>query len=536
MKSKTISLILILLYISSIPTLLFITQTNNTIMNNNYKVCPRMATTHGQISISGNAELETFCVIEGSGSGTKNDPYIIKNFEITISVFAPGIYIENTDVFLIIQDCTVQDGDSIPATGIFLDNCSNILITTNVVKLNWDGIRLKDSENNSIIDNECSFNEQYGISLQRSNNSIIVDNTVNYNEYGIISSQSSHCIISNNYLEGNDYGIECEGVENEISNNFCFISVFYGFTLNTINSTIINNTLWSNNFCGIYLRGDENILSDNVMEYNKQHGLWLSGASNNFIIGNNCTNNVWDGINLASSSNGNHIWVNIFSDNSNNQTYCESSTGNVWNNDLLGNYYGDYLTQNPTASANGSLWDLPYLINGTTSDNDIYPLMDETKSDIDDDGLLNYEEFYFNTNLTNNDSDYDEMPDLWEVQNNLNPINPNSGDDPDVDLLNNIDEYTNNTDPHNPDSDDDGMPDGWEVQNALNPNSDDAGDDPDNDDYTNLQEYINNTDPHEYDEHEEPDKGILGYSIFSIILIMALGMYFLWTKQKIRFN
>jgi PKD repeat protein len=62
------------------------------------------------------------------------------------------------------------------------------------------------------------------------------------------------------------------------------------------------------------------------------------------------------------------------------------------------------------------------------------------------------------------------------------------------------------SDPNDPDSDDDQMPDGWEVDNYLDPN-DSTGDngadgDADGDGYTNLEEYEGGTDPQ--DENSWP--------------------------------
>jgi len=67
------------------------------------------------------------------------------------------------------------------------------------------------------------------------------------------------------------------------------------------------------------------------------------------------------------------------------------------------------------------------------------------------------------------------MPDGWEVDYLLNPLVNDTMLDPDNDLLVNIQEYQFNTNPQNPDSDGDGWTDGDEVLNygtdPLDPNS-----------------------------------------------------------------
>ena len=72
--------------------------------------------------------------------------------------------------------------------------------------------------------------------------------------------------------------------------------------------------------------------------------------------------------------------------------------------------------------------------------------------------------------------------------------------DSDRDGLADVIELTvSHTNPNEPDSDFDGLPDGWEVANALDPNSavgaNGASGNPDGDGYTNLQEYLGGSNP-----------------------------------------
>jgi hypothetical protein len=68
------------------------------------------------------------------------------------------------------------------------------------------------------------------------------------------------------------------------------------------------------------------------------------------------------------------------------------------------------------------------------------------------------------------DADCDGMPDEWELANELNPANPlDALLDNDADALINKDEYFWNVDPHNPDTDGDGIPDGLEVSQGTDP-------------------------------------------------------------------
>ncbi len=103
---------------------------------------------------------------------------------------------------------------------------------------------------------------------------------------------------------------------------------------------------------------------------------------------------------------------------------------------------------------------------------------DDGLLDFDDDGLLNMQEYYANSDPTEKDTDDDGLSDM--------------------------DEYIiHRTLPSNEDSDNDGMPDGWEVNNELNPLFDDAYLDSDGDGVSNLDEYISGTSPSSSDGFDQ---------------------------------
>ncbi len=109
------------------------------------------------------------------------------------------------------------------------------------------------------------------------------------------------------------------------------------------------------------------------------------------------------------------------------------------------------------------------------------------------------------------DSDFDGMPDTWEIANGLNPSVNDAGDNLDGDSLTNLEEYNRGTNPsvadlpglahglsslftlnaadRAADSDSDGLPDWWEALYGFNLAVADALQDPDGDGLTNLEEY-----------------------------------------------
>ncbi len=159
----------------------------------------------------------------------------------------------------------------------------------------------------------------------------------------------------------------------------------------------------------------------------------------------------------------------------------------------------------------------------------VYPLGSPThtsNTDLDEDGLLDFEEEIIGTDVNNSDTDGDTVLDGLEVnQYVLNPQVPDIDWDSDSDGLTNMDEidvyltnplnpdsdfdtlsdgdeiYVYFTSPFSSDSDEDGMPDNYEIlYDSHDPNDPtDAQEDPDNDNLINLDERAMGTHP------ENPD-------------------------------
>jgi len=117
-------------------------------------------------------------------------------------------------------------------------------------------------------------------------------------------------------------------------------------------------------------------------------------------------------------------------------------------------------------------------------------------SDLDGDSISDAEEMIIGTNHNSSDSDSDSLPDPWEIQYGLNPLDPSDANgDLDGDGVLNVEEFNNNCNPLLSDSDSDLMPDLWELENGLDPTTDDSQGDPDEDFVTNVKEYEDGTDP-----------------------------------------
>ncbi|MGY5853705.1 MAG: hypothetical protein RTU92_09085 [Candidatus Thorarchaeota archaeon] len=154
------------------------------------------------------------------------------------------------------------------------------------------------------------------------------------------------------------------------------------------------------------------------------------------------------------------------------------------------------------------------------------PNLADSDANYDSDGLTNLQEYEWNTNPEDSDTDDDELSDSTEV--NVwftNPLLADSDDDglwdeeevndygtnpriqdTDEDDLSDYDEVTlYYTDPLLWDTDSDLMPDGWEAlyYPKLQPNTPDGDDDWDVDDLLNYYEYTNGTIPDCWDCDED---------------------------------
>lgn len=200
------------------------------------------------------AVLENWC----SGSGTWVDPYRIENVTINNSgIQINCIEVRDSNVYFIIKNCTLyapvgnsagiklvninnatlKENDCFQSYyKIWCVNCYNNTILKNKANnepfgMSGNGIRLENSENNSIIDNDVNNNRKHGIYLENCRYNIIDNNIVNSNDgSGIFLKNSHNNLIKSNFLESTDAGSGYLGS---------------GIILeNADNNTIFSNTAW----------------------------------------------------------------------------------------------------------------------------------------------------------------------------------------------------------------------------------------------------------------------------------------------------
>jgi parallel beta-helix repeat protein len=305
-----------------------------------------LVTSNMPISIEGDDNFTFANGVNGGGTGTAGDPYIIDGWTIeALGTHAHGISIQDTTAYFIVQNCFVPHTSS-DYFGIFLNNVINGKIENNVCKYSEAGI--------------CLYRNDF--------NNILTGNTVSNNNAGIILWYSSNNIISNNICE-NNWGNGERGYDGTAIN--------LQFSSNNI---IDKNTCSNNNYYGISISSNEfnpsyNNLTNNICENNRVAGINLEGSHYNVITGNTCENNEC-GILLNYASGNNTIILNYLNNNENN-AYDSSHDyygPNHWDNNGKGNYWSDWQPpEHPDADGDGIV-DEPRPIAGG-GNHDSYPLV-----------------------------------------------------------------------------------------------------------------------------------------------------------------
>jgi parallel beta-helix repeat protein len=180
-----------------------------------------------------------------------------------------------------------------------------------------------NSDNNMIVNNNI-INNNYSISSNAVTGIVIGSTTFN----------SEANVIKNNYINNNGKGIRiCHGSNNTVINNTIANSQEYGIYVlgpGCKNTFIGGNTFDKNLNRALGPSASANIVLNNCIKIvikgnninntcsdGETYGIFLTNSDNNYITGNNFTNNIGlYSINIE-SSNLNHISGNVFTKNAN---------------------------------------------------------------------------------------------------------------------------------------------------------------------------------------------------------------------------
>jgi parallel beta-helix repeat protein len=244
-----------------------------------------------------------------SGAGMWGDPYVIENVTIDASTSPTGC-------------------------GIYINNSKNIYFEINNVTVNnaaWGGIMLKNTNNVTLLDNDCSSNH-VGIFLVNCDNNMISRNDVADNL--ILGIYLENC--DNNTLLGN------------IANNNHKDGMGLAYSNN---NTLFGNILNNNQDLGIYLwYCNYNNLSGNLVSNNHYSGFWIYHSAQNTFFNNTAIDNWNDGMEFIGSGNNNIIKNTIQTNRGFGiELYADSNLNRIFNNALIYNVEGcimDYSTGN----------------------------------------------------------------------------------------------------------------------------------------------------------------------------------------------
>jgi len=215
------------------------------------------------------------------------------------------------------------------------------------------------STNNLILNNTCSFGNNYGIQLigSSANSNDIINNTCNNNGYylfttsgiGIYSNGANfNNVINNTVINNEDYGIQLSSASNNTIQFNNVLENIEGIYLqsNSDNNTILNNSIYNNEANGIYLAdADFNIIGNNTV-FNQSgsddRGIFLENSCNNTIITNNISESYY-GIVLYPECHNNTISNNSLIKNTYLALYLGQSDDNLISyNSFIVNYGDTY--------------------------------------------------------------------------------------------------------------------------------------------------------------------------------------------------
>lgn len=368
----------------------------------------------------------------GTRDGSSSNPYVIEGLSITGPADKTLIEIQNSQLHFQIRNCLLtggKDGISLSDVAfgdIYGNNISNNVlnginilssvnqtnieannishnghtgithtgvhnsISHNIITNSLYGIRLIDSEENTVFLNTVSNNSENGILLTNSDFNLVTNNTVFTTHplfgYGIRLSSSDENTVSANTVYNNSYGItlgysvkglvtgnrvfnnSADGIfivyseQITVSHNLVYNNVVDGISFKTThNGTISHNTVLTNTENGIWVRGsDNNLITNNIVANNTENGIWVRASENNSFSCNNITGNVNYGITLLTTSawgNNNNVTFNNFIANSwsgISQAYDEGLNNvfysNYWSNWISGGYPIDGSASNTDSS------------------------------------------------------------------------------------------------------------------------------------------------------------------------------------------
>ncbi|NPA75875.1 MAG: hypothetical protein GXO25_07355 [Euryarchaeota archaeon] len=341
----------------------------------------------GVIRINNNTDFATQAAANNwPGNGSATNPYIISGYVIDAKGAGNVIYIGNTTVHFVIENCTLFNAsrENYPyymGAGISLYSVTNASIFNNTLTANLDagidmlytsnssisnnninsnqdgGMMILESENNTVTNNNITNNSRCGIVLEpHSENNTIIGNTVSYNGDGIHIYMSNNTVLNNTLIHdgiqvnGDIYTFTTQTIEN---NTVDGKPIYYYKNVNKNNTTapadagelILANVSYlkiENLHFSLYMNTQITVAYSNNIEISNctfthasSYTLYISSSTAINITNNYFTDN-WNGI-TAESSNNLFIFNNTISNSSNSGISLSFSVENKIVKNLFAN-------------------------------------------------------------------------------------------------------------------------------------------------------------------------------------------------------
>ncbi|MHA1217547.1 MAG: right-handed parallel beta-helix repeat-containing protein [Candidatus Heimdallarchaeaceae archaeon] len=326
------------------------------------------------------ASDQDFISYSFSGSGTALDPYLIENYVIDSFDYGVGIHVEDTTKHFVIRNCSIKA----LWTCIFVRDAADYTVTITNNSFNTiyghettsRGLDLRRTNGATITNNICIYESfsyfdefgwlEFGIYMEYTNNTLVENNIcLNQSHSGIFGGGENNTFI-NNLCSFNFWGLMVGGRNTIVKGNIITNNI-EGLDTGGAEVEIDNNTIGFNERDGIMTYGlVDSEITNNVIEFNGWYGIRSWDTHRSKFAYNLIRNNTEYGVALDVDSRFNTVHHNYFVHNNiegKSQAY-DSGKDNTWYDTETkeGNYWSD-LDQNST-----------YHINGKAENNDLYPL------------------------------------------------------------------------------------------------------------------------------------------------------------------
>jgi parallel beta-helix repeat protein len=290
--------------------------------------------------------------------------------------------------------------------GVYIESVDSSTVQSSTISVNkYAGVRLTDSDGNTIDNISANTNDTFGIVLNgNSENNTIINSTINNQGQGI-QVGTYHSLANSNTIRHNTISANQLGIDIESSDNL----------------VIEHNTITYNHW-GIYMYGvtgstiAHNIITDQGYQHNPYAGIYVFWSIDNLIYDNKFDNYKNFEIENPTTLYGNNDW-NV------EKTEGENIVGGPY---IGGNYWGEYYGYGVGPSEwcpdidDDFICDSPYTLHADTGEVDNLPL--KAPPDADNDGVPDIDDncqFYSNPSQENSDSDElgDACDNCWFIDN-----------------------------------------------------------------------------------------------------------------------